>query len=172
MKVLVAINQAGSWPQIINALSQRSYPQGTQFQILTVLEPLPFTWELQTGDNWDKIATQVMHERKVAAQKMLTAASERLRTIFPDCTVHAVLLAGHAREEIIKATLDWMPNKLVLGAHGRSQNRLIAGSFPHDVARVSPCSVELIRLIEPAVELTQCDATQAKQQEQQTMSQR
>jgi nucleotide-binding universal stress UspA family protein len=166
MKILVAMDQSGSWPQIINALSRRIYPHGTQFQILTVLEPLPFTWELQTSDNWNKLATQIMHDRKIAAQNMLTAASERLSTIFPDCTVHTALPTGHARDEIIKAAVGWMPNKLVLGAHGRDPNRLISGSLPYNVARVSACSIELVRLIEPTPDANGCDVSQAKQEQE------
>ena len=157
MKILVAIDQSGSWPQIINAISRRKYPQGTQFELLSVLEPLPFTWELQTSDNWNKLASQVMHERKLAAESMLTAATERLRKVFPDCIVHVAVPTGHARDEIIKAAIGWMPNKLVLGAHGGSQNRLISGSLPHNIARVAACSVELVRLIEPTTELVELE---------------
>lgn len=144
MKILVAIDQSGTWPQIMHALSRRRYPRGTAFEIISVLEPFPFAW---TQDNDEGV--ELMQARKKAAEQILASARERLEEIFPQCNVQTVLPSGNAKEQIIQAIVDWKPNKLIIGTHGVSPNRLFPNSLPRDVARLASCSVELIRLIEP-----------------------
>ena len=58
--------------------------------------------------------------------------------------VHVELKEGSAREQIVRSAIDWMPDKIIVGAHGYAPNRLF-GAVPRAVAIHAPCSVELIK---------------------------
>ncbi|HEY9759518.1 MAG TPA: universal stress protein [Oculatellaceae cyanobacterium] len=150
MKVLVAIDQSAFGFQIIEALAKRKFPAGTQFKILSVVEPLPFDWDQQNAKTWKKIAQDVLNERKLVVEEIESVARYKLLCAHPDAQVHTEIRHGDARIEIIHAATSWMPNKIILGAHGRSPNRLFPNVVSQHVARHALCTVELIRLTEPS----------------------
>jgi nucleotide-binding universal stress UspA family protein len=149
MKVMVAIDQSAFWPQVMDALLSRDWLPGTQFKILTVVEPLPFRWEDIADEEWKNRAHELAEKRRCAAEKVVLDARYKLQHQVSDCIVHTDVRQGRARDEIVNAALDWVPDKIILGAHGRSANRLFPGAVSHTVARHAPCSVELVRLKEP-----------------------
>ena len=63
--------------------------------------------------------------------------------------VHVELEEGSAHDHILCAAIEWMANKIMVGAHGHSPNRLFA-IVPRTVAAHAPCSVELVRLHKPS----------------------
>jgi nucleotide-binding universal stress UspA family protein len=148
MKVLVAIDQSAFAFQIIEVLAKRKFPREAQFKILSVLEPLPFNWDQQNLHSWKKLSQEILDERKLVVEEVLSIARHKLLCGHPDAQVHTEVRHGNARDEIIHAASAWMPNKIVLGAHGRSPNRLFPNAVSHHVARQAMCTVELIRLVE------------------------
>lgn len=163
MKVLVAIDQSEFWPQIISSLAKRTWLPDTQFRILTVIEPLLFRWDELSQPDWQLLADEVLEKRCGKAEKILAEARQRLQQEVTDCIVHTEIRHGQAREEVMSAAIDWMPDKVILGAHGRSPNRLFPGAVSHTVARQAPCSVELVRLFDPS-EPTPARASNVKQE--------
>jgi nucleotide-binding universal stress UspA family protein len=150
MRVLVAIDQTHFWKQVIDSVCARDFPANTEFKILTVLEFSPFHWDEQNSVEWKKVAQELMHHRRDEAHKIMVEARETLARATGNCTVHTELRQGSAREEIINSAIDWMPQKIFLGAHGHAPNRLLPGAVSSSVARRATCSVELIRLKEDA----------------------
>ena len=71
--------------------------------------------------------------------------------------VHVEVRQGSARDEIVNAAAEWMADKILVGAHGRSPNRLFPTTIARSVVRHAPCSVELVRL----PKLTEEEATAA-----------
>lgn len=149
MKILVAIDQSAFWPQIIDTLVKQKWIPGTQFKILTVIEPLPLQWEQLCTEEWKKLAHEVFEKKKAAAETVVASARHKVQHAVSDCLIHTDVRNGHAREEILNTAVDWMPDKIILGAHGRSSNRLFPGAVSHAVAQHAPCSVELVRLVNP-----------------------
>jgi len=147
MKILVAIDQSPFWPQIIDTLLKRKWAPGTQFKIMTVIEPVPFMWKELGAEDWKKVADEIFEKRRAIAEKIVAEARHKVQHTFSDCLIHTDVRHGQAKEEIINAAVDWMPDKVILGAHGRSPNRLFPGAVSHAVAQHAPCSVELIRLM-------------------------
>jgi nucleotide-binding universal stress UspA family protein len=144
MKVIIALDQTGFADQIIEAVTKRHWPIDTQFKVLTVLEPLQ--WQAPSCIEWNKIAEQVLEKRNHHAHEMLIDAKHKIVAAVSNCTVHVETKRGSPREQIVAAAIDWMPDKIILGAHGHSPNRLFAGSVSRSVAQHAICSVELIRL--------------------------
>jgi nucleotide-binding universal stress UspA family protein len=143
MKVIVALDQTEFADQIIEAVTKRHWPIDTQFKLLTVVEPLQ--WH-STCLEWNALAEKALESRKHHAHDILIEAKRKLNTAISQWNVHFEIRNGSPREEIIKAAVEWMPDKIILGAHGHSPNRLIAGSVSRSVAQHAGCSVELIRL--------------------------
>jgi nucleotide-binding universal stress UspA family protein len=63
---------------------------------------------------------------------------------------------------LVKAATEWMADKILIGAHGHSPNRLFAESVSQAVAQHALCSVELIRLREPSEPSENLPAAEAK----------
>jgi len=140
MKVIVAIDQTDYSRQIIDSLVKHSWPKDTAFKLITVIEPQQ--WE---QPKWRQLAAEVFTQLEEAAINLLKKARSRLEEEVPDCTIHIEVRQGSAKDELLKAAIDWMPDKIVVGAHGHSPNRLL-GSVPRTLSRRAPCSVELVRL--------------------------
>ncbi len=147
MKVIVALDRTEFAGQIVEAVSKRRWPIDTQFKLLTVLEPLQ--WQAASCIEWNELAQTVLERRKHHADDILSDARQKLKSAIDHSVVHFEVRNGSAREEIITAATEWMADKIILGAHGHSPNRLITGGVSHSVAQHATCSVELIRLKNP-----------------------
>jgi len=146
MKILVAIDQGEFRFQIIESLAKRHWPNDTKFKLLSVIEPLPFHWEQIGFDEWEKTAQEILEKRKQATNKILAEARDLLLKAHSDIEVHTELRYGKALNEIVFAAAEWDAEKLIMGAHGRQQNRLLAGAVSYSVPHHADCSVELVKL--------------------------
>jgi nucleotide-binding universal stress UspA family protein len=149
MKVIIAIDQSGNWTQIIDSVLRRQWPKDTQFKILTVIAP--FQWEQLDSPEWQKSAKRIYEARRLAAQSIITDARHVIQQGIPFAQVHVELKQGSPRDHIVRTAIEWMADKILLGAHGHSPNRLF-GAVPRTVSAHAPCSVELVRLHKPVHE--------------------
>lgn len=143
MKVIIALDQSEYADQVVEAVLKRQWPQDTAFKLLTVIEPSP--WAHLGSDNWQSVLKEISDNRQQLASEKLGTYRAKLSEQIPDCSVHTEIRNGNARSEILAVTTEWMADKLVLGAHGHSPNRLL-GRLPQALAQHAPCTVELIRL--------------------------
>ncbi len=143
MKVIVAIDQSKYSEQITDAIISRRWPPDTVFKVLTVLQPPACDEDSSPG--WKHCLMEIFDKQKDCAEEILLAARKKISDNIGDCTVHTEVRKGSPRGQIILAAADWMADKIVVGAHGRSPNRLL-GTVPRSVAEHAHCSVELIRL--------------------------
>lgn len=148
MRVIVAIDQSVYSEQIVDSILRHKWPDDTSFKILTVIEPTQLE-EFGSG-KWQDLLTAVAEQRSKAALEFLNQARTRMHARFPELSVHTEIRQGKARKEIVDAAAEWMADKIVVGAHGRSPNRLmLAGTVPAAVAQNAHCTVELVRLAVP-----------------------
>lgn len=145
MKVVVAIDQTEYSKQIIDAVVKRHWPQDTCFKLLTVIEP--FQVEQIDLAKWSKSTKEVLEKRTEAAVQVLKNAKARIERGIENSIVHVDVKQGDPKREILKAATEWMVDKIIVGAHGHVPNRIL-GSVPRVLSRMSPCSVELVRLKE------------------------
>jgi nucleotide-binding universal stress UspA family protein len=143
MKVIIAIDQTENWKQIIEAVINRPWPPDSIFRIVSVLEPIE---EDAHTHGLSLIIKEARLHKSQMADKILHEARTLLARCFPECIVYSEVRKGKAQEELVSAATNWMVDKIILGAHGRSANRLIPGTVSRFVAKHSPCSVELVRL--------------------------
>ncbi len=147
MKVIIAIDQSAYWIQIIESVLKRPWPADTQFKVLTVIAP--FQWEHFNTPEWEKSAKRIYEARKEAAHEMAMHARKMLQDNIPNAQVHVEIDHGSPRDQILRAAVGWMADKIVIGAHGDAANRLF-GAVPQAMATHAPCSIELVRLTNPS----------------------
>lgn len=146
MKVLVAIDQSDFRKQILDSVAGQKWPAETQFKLLTIIEPLPFHWEQICFDDWKVTAHEILQKRRTNANKVLAEAREAILQKLPACHVHTELRYGRAVDELICTASEWTPDKLILGAHGRSPNRLFPSAVTTTVTSHADCTIEIVRL--------------------------
>jgi nucleotide-binding universal stress UspA family protein len=144
MKVIIAIDQTVNWKFLIETVIKRHWPKDTSFRVLTVVPPLE--WKDMEDLGSGEILQEIIKLRKKTAENILHEAREQLIQNITDCSVHTELRKGSPRDEILQAAASWMADKIILGAHGHAQNRLLPGAVSRSVALNALCSVELVRL--------------------------
>jgi nucleotide-binding universal stress UspA family protein len=112
--------------------------------VLTVVEPS------KIGSQNDLIcklfAEQDEARRRKRGEQILSSVRTMLIQSLTNSRVHTELREGAAASEILDAATAWMADKIVVGAHGASPNRLLPGSLSRSIARHAGCSVEIVRL--------------------------
>lgn len=84
--------------------------------------------------------------RLAEGRAIAKAASDRLKSYFPDWTVSEEALWGPAAHVILKTSNWWHPDLLVAGSHGRSSaGRVFLGSVSTDLVHKAACSVRVVR---------------------------
>jgi len=143
MKIVVAVDQTEYGNQIVDAVIKRHWPTDTAVKILTVLESPQ--WEQLDTPECQRLAEEVFHKRREQALQLMQKYRTRIENRVENCSVHVDIRRGSARSRIYEALTEWQPDKILLGVHGYSPNRLL-GSVPRALCRQAPCCVELIRL--------------------------
>lgn len=144
MKVIVAIDQTESADQILQAVLASHWPPDTQFKILTIIQPLQ--WEAVPCIEWNKEAAKFFEQREKFAHETVRRAKKLIEKACPHCKVKVEVRCGEPKEEITEAAVEWMADRIILGAHGNAPNRFFRGSVARSVSQYCACSVQLVRL--------------------------
>jgi len=134
MKVIVAIDQTDNWKQIVDYVVSRTWPVDTIFRVLTVVE------------STDRSVNNTGASKSLTADRILHQARAQLLKYLPACTIYTEVRKGNAAEELVTIAANWMVDKIILGCHGSSSNRLIPGTISQSVATHSCCSIDLVKL--------------------------
>ncbi|HEY9732575.1 MAG TPA: universal stress protein [Drouetiella sp.] len=144
MKVIVAIDQTESADQVLETVCAAYWTPDTQFKVLTVIQPLQ--WESVPCIEWNKEAAKFFEERRKFAEETVRRAKKQIQNACPHCKVKVEVRCGDPKEEITEAAVEWMADRMILGAHGNSPNRFFRGSVARSVSQYCACSVQLVRL--------------------------
>ncbi len=144
MKVIIAIDESSYSKKVLETVADRKWPADTAFKILSVVEPVKM--EELDSDSWSHIAKDAFNRREKFADKLCAEGKELLGKKHPDCVTHIEIRKGNPRHEIIEAAIDWMADKILIGAHGHDLcDRFVWGGVSRAVAMKAPCSVEIVR---------------------------
>jgi nucleotide-binding universal stress UspA family protein len=146
MKVLAAIDD---WPysgQMIDSILKSHFPKNMKFRVVTVLEPLSF-WSNGFGPSeFSTALTQIHERRQQAAKKLCEEVCHKLGNSTKCASVSYEVREGTASTEIVNAAVDWLADKIIIGAHdGDVCPRYLLGSVSRAVVDHAPCSVEIVR---------------------------
>lgn len=146
LRILVAVDGSSDSQAAIQAVALRTWPFGTEFRIVAVVDPrlrttvawpgvFPEQWDWaqardRTAEDW--VARMLQH----SATKLLDAGL-KVETDFYD---------GDPKEVLVREAEDWKADSIFLGARGLHHGTgLMLGTTASAIATRAHCSVEIVR---------------------------
>lgn len=129
-KVLVASDGSASAERAVAAAAQLPWPHGSEFRLITAVDPL--------SDMPETLAA-----RRARAEALVDGA--RARIAKAGRPVSAAVVIGAASRMIIQTASEWGATAIVVGARGFGAVRgMLVGSVSSAVARTAVCSVLVV----------------------------
>jgi len=142
MKLLLAVDTITTLDIMLNAIERRSWPKGTEADVLSVVEDdtvPPETWRTK-GYGLDA----VRHEMRRRGEQVSVLAIERLRAI--GIAAHVTIMRGDPAFLIPFAARKWSSDLILIRANNRMKFRnWLLGSVAKSVVEDADCSVEVVR---------------------------
>jgi nucleotide-binding universal stress UspA family protein len=133
MRLLVAVDGSGSSDAVIREAARRPWPAGSEFAVVTVVDPYFFPK-----------APLLLEEAKQSAKKSLEDLAKPLMEAGWKPELHVVL--DNPRHALPRAASEWRTDLVLMGSHGvGAMSRLLLGSTAQAVLRHAECSVEIVR---------------------------
>jgi nucleotide-binding universal stress UspA family protein len=133
MRILVAVDGSSSSEAVIQEAARRPWPAGSEFNMVTVVDPFFFTRAPLLLEEAKKNTMQSLEDQ---AKPLAEAGWQVSTNVILDNPRHALPRAGKA----------WKADLILLGSHGRGAvGRLLLGSTAQAVLRHAECSVEIVR---------------------------
>lgn len=144
MRILMPIDGTPHSSMVIQELLNRSWPVGTQIEILSVAPAnLKLSNPLRLQRRRQGAAVNPGIER---ARSDAEKAVARIQEALPALEVSPKVVEGSPADAILKEAADWGSDLILMGSHGYGAAvRLLRGSVAHTVASHAPCKVELVR---------------------------
>lgn len=142
MKVLLAVDSITTLSILLDEMTTRSWPQGTEARVVSIVEDGGIAAETWRQEGYGLKA--IRRELNRRGEQISALAVERLRAAGIPCRV--VIMRGNPDFLISFAARKWPADLILIRAHNRKdfRNRLL-GSVARSVVESAPCSVEVIR---------------------------
>jgi nucleotide-binding universal stress UspA family protein len=142
MKVLVAVDSIITLDVLINEMSARSWPAGTEARLLSVVDDGEVPLKTWRDEGYGVSA--VRREMQRRGEQLSALGVERLRRIGIPSQV--VIMRGNPEFLISFAARSWPADLIIIRAHNRRDFRSrLLGSVAKSVLESAPCSVEIVR---------------------------
>ena len=147
MKVLVAVDSINTLDILINEMSARPWPSGTEVRVLSIIDDGDVPLKVWGDEGYGLSALRREMDRR--GKQISALAVERLRKIGIPSQV--VIMSGDPKFLISFAAQSWPADLILIRANNRKdvRNRLL-GSVAKSVVKSAPCSVEVVRAREKA----------------------
>ena len=133
MRILVAVDGSSASDAVIQEAARRPWPAGSEFEVVTVVDPFFFTR-----------APLLLEEAKKSSMQSLEEQAKPLADAGWQVSTNVIL--DNPRHALPRAAGAWKANLILLGSHGRgAMGRLLLGSTAQAVLRHAGCSVEVVR---------------------------
>lgn len=147
MKVLVAVDSITTLDILVDEMTARSWPAGTEAQVLSVVDDGDISLKVWREGGYG--VSTVRGEMKRRGEQISTLAVERLREIGIEARV--VIMRGDPAYLISFAARKWPADLILIRAHNRNDfRRRMLGSVAKSVVESAPCFVEVVRAADPA----------------------
>lgn len=145
MNILVAIDDSTFSEAAVSSVTERSWPDGSKFKLLSVVEPFHPEYA-GWHTNYMPVAEEAQKELVEAAKTLVNEQVKRLTEAFGRPNVLAEVREGYVTDTILEAAKEWPADLIVVGSHGRTGiTRLLLGSVSEAVVSQAPCSVEIVK---------------------------
>ncbi len=146
MNILVAIDDSTFSDGAVTAVTERTWPDGSKFKLLSVVEPFHPEYA-GWHTNYMPVAVEAQKELVEAAKALVNERVKKLTAAFGREHVSAEVREGYITDTILEAAKEWPADLIVVGSHGRTGiTRLLLGSVSEAVVSQAPCSVEIVKM--------------------------
>jgi len=146
VKVLIAVDDSPYSEAVVKNAVTRSWPDETQFLIVTVLEPIAL--ECSNQKEFRALIEEGTEKRRQTAKALVETVSEKLKKQISAKSgqVEVSVIEGSPKKEIVDSAIEFGADKILIGAqgHGTSAHNML-GEVSRVVAATAHCSVEIIR---------------------------
>lgn len=133
MKALIAIDSSPCSQRMLDEVSARSWPLGTNFFVLNVVDVQRFARFPALIEDARREATELVNS---GAEQLIHEGHQAL----------AEVRMGFPRKVISECAMELRADLIMVGSHGRSAiGRFLLGSVAQAVLRTAPCTVEIVR---------------------------
>ena len=147
MRLLVAVDTIKTLDIVLNAIEARSWPNGTQADVLSVVEDETIPAETWRAEGYGLNA--IRHEMRRRGEQVSALAIERLRAM--GIPAQVTIMRGDPAFLIPFAAQNWTSDLILIRANNRMDFRnWLLGSVAKSVVEYAECSVEVVRA--PATE--------------------
>ena len=142
MKVLVAVDSIITLDILINEMSARSWPAGTEARVLSVVDDGDVPLKTWRDEGYGVSA--IRREMQRRGERISILATQRLQKM--GIPAQVVIMRGNPEFLISFAARSWPADLIMIRAHNRKdfRNRLL-GSVAKSVIESAPCAVEVVR---------------------------
>jgi len=134
MKIVVAVDSSYYADEVLAEVAGRSWAEGTEFNVLTAIEP-SHNWELEQ---------EFLHQGRIILDQRVNSLKKRL----PQFKIVGQVLEGRAASVIIRTAQELNAHLIIIGSHGDTGTRMAGiGSVAAAVVNEAPCSVEVVKLV-------------------------
>ena len=148
MRLLLAVDTIKTLDVVLNFIEARSWPNGTEAEVLSVVEDETIPVETWRSEGYGIDA--VRREMQRRGEQISALVIERLRAI--GISAHVTIMRGDPAFLIPFAARKWSSDLILIRANNRMSFRnWLLGSVAKSVVEYAPCSVEVIRAEQPDV---------------------
>ena len=142
MKLLLAVDSITTLNILVDGMTNRQWPIGTEARVLSVVEDGEVPLETWRAEGYD--AAAVRREMRRRGEEITAVAVERLQQLGIPAEVS--IIRGNANFLISFAAKQWRADLILIRAHNRTDFRnWLLGSVARSVVESAPCSVEVVR---------------------------
>jgi nucleotide-binding universal stress UspA family protein len=143
-KVLVAIDNTGLPPLVVDSLSAQVRPEQTEVLVLEALEPLVVSVPPQMSPGYTPEMTARKAELRKAARATLAHAVDLLRK--GGFKVESRIVESEIKEGILTVASEWGANLIVVTSHARKGvAKFLHRSVAQGIVHRAPCSVLVLK---------------------------
>jgi nucleotide-binding universal stress UspA family protein len=147
MKVLLAVDSITTLDILINEMTGRSWPAGTEARVVSIINDGDVPLKTWRDEGYGVSA--VRREMQRRGEQISALADERLRQL--GISSRVVIMRGNPEFLIPFAARNWPADLILIRAHNRNDFRSrLLGSVAKSVIENAPCSVEVVRAREKA----------------------
>ena len=154
MRVLLAVDGSLCSEAAVSEVASRVWPPQTELRVIIAYElplaPAPEVWALPAEyfDRLDQAAREHANGVRQAVELKLT------KTLGPSVRITGNILPGSPRSVILEEAERWSADLIVVGSHGYGKwQRFLLGSVSQAIVSHARCSVEVVRIRNPAGEV-------------------
>lgn len=142
MKVLLAVDSLSTLNILLDEVTARSWPAGTEARVVSVVDDGDVPLKAWREEGYG--ASTVRREMSRRGEQISAVAVERLRQI--GIPARVVMMRGNPEFLISFAARKWDADLILIRAHNRKDFRSrLLGSVAKSVLESAPCSVEIVR---------------------------